>query len=261
MTKTSSLRTSADAVHTWDKAGGKNTQRRWPAKSKSLNGQARYFEAAMAADKQQNSLSKKKRDCEAVARQTKILNELDERGDFFDGMGSSDDARSGFRKQDDLEAEHGYAKREELAEPPALSELMLRFGHQVEPSDAHAPDQQPRVDFQRYQDIIEKIEVSRTLPDGPKDVKIEFSDETLNGAQVTISKSGDRVKIRWLTGSGSVYRLLAKQRFELQQHLYRHLGIKSDVAVDFKKELRPRLDRKKNGLVQRGSKTRPVDAR
>jgi hypothetical protein len=229
--------------------------------------QIRDFEAAMASKKQQDALSKEKQDHETKAQQTTSLNEPDQRDDCFEDTVSSNepypnsrqqdalepdnsdwqpaemDETKGYWEQHDLDPNDGYGERTELVEPLPAPELGSKDG--VEPTDLGNTDPQPRVDFKRYQDIIEKITVSSNLQDDSKDVNIKFTDETLDGAQVMITKSGDRVKVRWLTDSGSVYRLLTKQRFQLQQHLYGHLGIRSDVSVDFKKESKPRFARQK----------------
>jgi hypothetical protein len=282
MTKVNAINNSKGPARTWSKKNGKNASPRRPVGSKELKRHIRDFEAAMAPKKQQGALSKQTQDYQSSPQQTKSLDEPDQRldepdqrDDISDGAVGSEGPYPGGRQQDawahrgrygkmeepapdqpanldkadcdwgqdDLDPNDGYGERTEMVEP--LPPPELRVGDGVEPSDFRASDQQPRVDFKRYQDIIDKITVNSNLQNDSKDVNIKFTDETLDGAQVVITKSGDKVKVRWMTNSGSVYRLLTKQRFQLQQHLYGHLGIRSDVSVDFKKEAKPRFARPK----------------
>jgi hypothetical protein len=279
MTKINALNNSKKPASAWNPAGRQNTHHRRSARSKNLTKQMRDFEAAMASKKQQGGLSKPKPEHEAKPEQTKPLDEPGQRDRFAEGVNRSGstfhplqehdtlepdnsygkkkteglsancrqaaefDQDTGCLEQTDLDLHGGYEEEIELAAsglPPDM-----RIEDRAEPLDLRTTDQPARVDFQRYRDIIEKISVNTDLQDNSKDVNIKFTDKTLDGAQVMISKSGDRVRVRWITSSGSIYRLLSKQRFDLQQHLYGHLGIKSDVSVDFKKESRPRFARQK----------------
>jgi hypothetical protein len=258
MTKSNTLNSLMGPERTWSKGRDRNTKLGSSTKLKGLSKQMREFEAAMASEKQYDFPSKKNQKSDAKLLRSQIPDECDERGDFFNNTHSSSCEHDGF----DPEDMHGG--QGELLEPCQLADHILGAGNQLESFYLPATDDHVRIDFQRYQDMIEKIAVNDTLPDNLKDVNIKFNDETLDGAQVTISKKGDRVKIRWQTTSESVYRLLSKQRFQLQQHVYSHLGIKSDVSVDFKKELKQPLAQGHSGektrAVRRGDNPKLVDA-
>jgi hypothetical protein len=249
-----------DPERALEKGRGRNARYRYPTTSKGFNKRIREFEAAMASDKQETEYKKKRGD-EASPKQTKTLEELDEKGEFLKSIIRSEDVHSNLRKEDDHDPDCRHEGRWEPVEPCHLPEPMYRSGNQAEPSAKPTTGDQPRIDFQRYQDIIEKITVNDTLPDDPKEVNIKFEDETLQGARVAISKNGDKVKIRWQTDSGSVYRMLTKQRFQLQQQVYGHLGIKSEVSVDFKKKLKPQFAQQKTLAGRRSLKNIPVDAK
>lgn len=239
MTKSSSLNSLVGPERTWDKGRGRNTRYRLLTKSKSLNKQIRTFKAALASDEKEDA-TRKNQDSKAKLKHTKPVDELYENGNLFESAISSDDVHSRSRKEDDFDPDCGYEGRWTPLEPYPLLDPMFRADNQEKPSAIRTTDEQPRIDFQRYHDIIEKITVNHMSPGDPEEVNIKFEDETLDGARVVITKNGDKIKIRWQTSSGSVYRMLTKQRFQLQQHVYSHLGIKSDVSVDFKKALKPR---------------------
>jgi hypothetical protein len=246
MTKSSALYSVVGPERTMGKERSRGVRHRSSARSKGLNKQISEFESAMASGKQETP-SKKEQD-----------SELYESDDFVNGGTNSDDPNYSPRKEDEFDPDCGYEGRWEPIDPDQLPDPMFRADIQAEPSVIKTTGEQPDIDLQRYQDIIEKITVEHTLPDDPKEVKIKFDDETLDGARVEISKNGDKIKIRWQTSSGSVYRMLTKQRFQLQQHVYGHLGIKSEVSVDFKKELKPRSAQQKVGSRSMRHKT-PAD--
>jgi hypothetical protein len=259
MTKSSPLSYRMDSKSTWDKGRDRNTRQLRPTKSKGLQKQIHAFQAAMASGKPETA-SKKKQDSEANPEQVKILNERDEKGDCFKGAISSDRVHSSPQKEDDVDSDCGNEGRGEPIGTSQQPDPVYGAGHQKEPSIMGTTRQQPRIDFQRYQDIIDKISVNHASAGDPKEVNIKFKDETLDGARVVISKNGDKIKIRWQTTSESVYRMLIKQRLGLQQHVYGRLGIKSEVSVNFKKTLKPRFAHKKREAGRRGTKRPPVDA-
>jgi hypothetical protein len=235
MTNTRSVNYAIDPERDWDKVRLRNARDRLPPKSKGLNKKINEFEAAMASDKTHENVSKKKQDRKENPVQTANMSELNEKGEFYEDVTNKGDDRSSHTKEDDLDTAHGYVELEVPTELSRLSDFGLMGGHHNEPAVSTAINHQPRIDFQHYQEIIERISVYHTLPNDPNEVKIKFKDKTLDGAQVVILKKGDRIQIRWQTTSESIYRLLTKQRVQLQQHVYGHLGIKSEVSIDLKK--------------------------